>query len=210
MSKDQYRVSQITKTQAESILKDHHYLSRESLGFRSGVNYGLFKIGADESTPLFNTDLLCGVAIYTGISVVETIIGMCSETNQKGFYELSRLCLLPSIQSEEHNITSWFLSRSLRKLKKDYYVRAILSYADSRYHKGIIYRACNFKYYGFTPPKKDFYYTDKKGVYRRLQRGSVKGLKGEWVDRPQKHRYLIQCDKSLNIKWSTNDHSYRA
>jgi len=77
MSKDQYRISIITKIEAESILKDYHYLSQESLGFRSGINFGLFKIGSDESTPLFNTDLLCGVAIYTGISVVETIIGMC-------------------------------------------------------------------------------------------------------------------------------------
>jgi len=95
-------------------------------------------------------------------------------------------------------------------LKKDYYVRAVLSYADSRYHKGIIYRACNFKYYGLTPPKKDFYYIDKKGNNRRLQRGSVKGLKGYWTNRPQKHRYLIQCDKSLKINWNADDHPFRS
>ena len=58
----------------------------------------------------------------------------------------------------EKNITSFFLSSSIRLLKKIENVVALLTYADSDYHTGYIYQAFNFKYYGLTSPKKDFFY----------------------------------------------------
>jgi hypothetical protein len=60
-------------------------------------------------------------------------------------------------------------------------------------HHGIIYRACNFKYYSLTDSKKDFYYADGT----KHSRGSVKGADGEWRDRSRKHRYLMVFDKDL-------------
>ena len=117
---------------------------------------------------------------------------------QDGLFELSRLCVDPEIQKEEYNITSWFVSRCIKKFRKDTNVRSLLSYADSSHHDGIIYRACNFKYYGLTDPKKDFYYSDGT----KHSRGSVKGIEGEWKDRTRKHRYMMVFDKSLNILWN--------
>ena len=57
---------------------------------------------------------------------------------------------------------------------------------------GIIYRSCNFKYYGLTDSKKDFYFADGT----KHSRGSVKGVDGEWRDRTRKHRYLMVFDKN--------------
>jgi hypothetical protein len=118
---------------------------------------------------------------------------------QEGLYELSRLCVHPDLQREEYNITSWFVSRCIKRFRKDANVRCILSYADSSRHNGIIYRACNFKYYGLSDPKKDFYYADGT----KHSRGSVKGAEGEWRDRTRKHRFLMVFDKELekSLKW---------
>jgi hypothetical protein len=97
------------------------------------------------------------------------------------------------LQKEEYNITSWFVSRCIRRFRKDARVRAILSYADASHHTGTIYRACNFTYYGLTDPKKDFYYADGT----KHSRGSVSGIDGEWRDRSRKHRYLMVFEKEL-------------
>ena len=66
---------------------------------------------------------------------------------QEGLFELSRLCIDPKVQEEEYNITSWFVSRCIKRFRKDVNVRNILSYADSNFHSGTIYRACNFTYF---------------------------------------------------------------
>ena len=120
---------------------------------------------------------------------------------QEGLFELSRLCVHPKIQGQEHNITSWFVSRSIRSLRKETEVRLILSYADAEYHEGVIYKACNFTYYGLTDAKKDFWIYQEDGSYVKHSRGSVKNLKGEWRPRSRKHRYILLFDKNLNIKW---------
>ena len=101
---------------------------------------------------------------------------------------------------------SWFVSKSIKLLKKETLVRGLLSYADSRYHKGYIYQACNFKYYGLSSPKKDFWFLLGDGSYKKHGRGKIKGHLGEWRPRPQKHRYFILFDKSLNILWG--EHPY--
>ena len=76
-------------------------------------------------------------------------------------------------------------------------VKAIISYADSDYHSGTIYRACNFEYAGLTDAKKDFYYSDGT----KHSRGKVKGSEGEWKERSRKHRYVMVFDKTLDLLW---------
>ena len=94
------------------------------------------------------------------------------------------------------------LPGSLPGASKDYEkktkVRAIISYADSDYHNGTIYRACNFRYCGLSDRKKDFYFADGT----KHSRGSIKGEEGEWRDRTQKHRYVMMFDKSLDLLWT--------
>ena len=199
--KSDFYIDRVGKNEVKDLLYTHHYLKDESKDFKSGYNYGLFK-RPNWECPL-NIGGCIGVCIFTGLPVPEIAKGAFGlERNQQdGLYELSRLCIHPDIQKEEYNITSWFVSKCIKRFKKDATVRAIISYADSSRHDGTIYRACNFGYYGLTDPKKDFYYADGT----KHSRGSIKGVEGEWRDRSRKHRYMIVFDKTLDVRWKLNN-----
>ena len=194
-SKDSYSIQTVDKKTGWELLKKHHYLATtgKSVSYKSGFNYGLFKDGD-----------FVGLCVFTGFLVPELVKGLFGlpREQQQGMFELSRLCLDPSIQGTEHNITSWFVSRSIRQLKKDTEVKAILSYADTDHHAGTIYRACNFKYFGTTTPKKDFWVKQQDGTHKKLSRGKTKGVEGEWRPRSNKHRFLIIYDKYLKCNWT--------
>lgn len=194
MSKSDYKIEVVAKAKCADILLKWHYLKGISKGFKSGVNYGLFR-GAE----------LVGVCIFTGFPVPELLKGMygLDRADQKGFYELSRLCIAPNAQKDEHNLASWFVSRAIKRLKKDVTVRSILSYADDDHHKGTVYRACNFAYYGLTTKKKDFWILQDDGGYIKHSRGKTKGIAGEWRDRSRKHRFVMCFDSSLEINWQS-------
>jgi hypothetical protein len=197
--KSDFYIQRISKKECESIILKYHYLKDISKGFKSGYNYGLFRTNQSSIS-----DDLVGVCIFTGLPVPEIAKGAfgLSRTEQDGLFELSRLCILPDIQTEEYNITSWFTSRSIRQLRKDTKVRAIISYADSGFHSGTIYRALNFKYCGLTDRKKDFYYSDGT----KHSRGKVRGIEGEWRERSRKHRFVLVFDKTLNLLWNVVDY----
>ena len=196
MAKTDYYIDKVTKKQAEDLLLKYHYLKDISKSFKSGYNYGLFE--HNDFCPL-NIGGLQGICIFTGLPVPEIAKGAfgLERHEQQGLFELSRLCIEPSTQSCEYNITSWFVSRAIRQLRKDTEVKAIISYADSDYHTGTIYRACNFEYAGLTDAKKDFYYSDGT----KHSRGKVKGSEGEWKERSRKHRYVMVFDKTLDLLW---------
>jgi hypothetical protein len=195
--KSDYHIDRITKKQAEDLLLTYHYLKDFSKGYKSGYNYGLCT--KNNCSPL-NIGGPVGVIIFTGLPVPEIAKGAfgLERNEQQGLFELSRLCIHPDTQSSEYNITSWFVSRSIRQLRKDTQVKAIISYADSDLHTGTIYRACNFKYAGLTDSKKDFYFADGT----KHSRGKVKGAEGEWKERSRKHRYVMVFDKNLELKWN--------
>ena len=190
--KSDFYIDRVGKEEIKELLYTYHYLKDESKDFKSGFNYGLYR---KSFTDILRVGSSLGACIFTGLPVPEIAVGAfgLERNQQEGIYELSRLCIHPDLQKEEHNITSWFVSRCIRRFKKDATVRAILSYADFSHHSGIIYRACNFQYYGLTDPKKDFYYADGT----KHSRGPTKGIEGEWRERSRKHRYLMIFDKEL-------------
>ncbi len=193
MSKNtQFFIDKVSKEEIKNLLYNYHYLKDESKDFKSGYNYGLFKSSVSDILHIGDCLAAC---VFTKIPVPEIAVGAfgLQRHEQEGLYELSRLCIHPDVQKTEYNITSWFVSRCIKRFRKDANVRTILSYADASRHDGVIYRACNFKYYGLTDPKKDFYYADGT----KHSRGSVKGIKGEWKERTRKHRYLMIFDKNL-------------
>ena len=194
--KTDFYLEKISKKEAEELLLKYHYLKDFSKSFKSGYNYGLFR--KNDFSPLKIGGLL-GACIFTGIPVPEIAKGAfgLERNEQEGLFELSRLCIHPDTQLTEYNITSWFVSRAIKQLRKDTKVKAIISYADDDFHTGTIYRACNFIYCGLTESKKDFYYADGT----KHSRGKVKGLEGEWRERSRKHRYVMMFDKSLNLRW---------
>ena len=194
--KTDYTIDRVTKSEAADLLLRFHYLKDISKTFKSGYNYGLYK--KNEFCPL-NIGGIQGVCIFTGLPVPEIAKGAfgLERHEQNGLFELSRLCIHPNTQQSEYNITSWFVSKAIRRLRKETNVRGIISYADSDHHSGTIYRACNFRYCGLSEPKKDFYFADGT----KHSRGSVKGSEGEWRDRSRKHRYVMIFDKTLKLLW---------
>ena len=204
-TKDGYHIDYISKNEAYSILNDYHYLSVKKLSkdFKSGINFGLFFGGHKMSDGSYFGGELVGVCIFTGFPVPELSKSMygLERDDQEGLFELSRLCIHPKFQKIEHNITSWFVSRCLKKMKIKHGAKAVLSYADNDHHEGIIYKECNFKYYGHTSDKKDFFIEQNDGSFIKHSRGKTKGIKGEWRRRSNKKRFVITYDKKLKIKW---------
>ena len=200
--KTDYYIDRIGKKEAKELLLTYHYLKDFSKGFKSGYNYGLYK--KNDFSPL-NIGGTLGVCIFTGLPVPEIAKGAfgLERNEQQGLFELSRLCIHPDTQQGEYNITSWFVSKAIKRLRKDTEVKAIISYADSDYHNGTIYRACNFRYCGLSDSKKDFYYADGT----KHSRGSVKGCNGEWKNRSRKHRYVMVFDKKLDLLWKQESYA---
>ena len=201
--KSDFYIDRVGKDEVKNLLYTHHYLKDESKDFKSGYNYGLYR---NSFTDILRIGNCLGVVIFTGLPVPEIAVGAfgLKRDEQEGLFELSRLCIHPEIQKEEYNITSWFVSRCIKRFRKDATVRAILSYADSNHHSGTIYRACNFQYYGLTDSKKDFYYADGT----KHSRGSIKGADGEWRHRSRKHRYLMVFDKKLKQQLTWQEQSW--
>ena len=194
--KSDYYIERVNKSEAAELLLQFHYLKDISKTFKSGYNYGLYK--NNNFCPL-NIGGIQGVCIFTGLPVPEIAKGAfgLERHEQQGLFELSRLCIHPTTQQSEYNITSWFVSKAIRRLRKETNVRGIISYADSDHRVGTIYRACNFRYCGLSEPKKDFYYADGT----KHSRGKIKGVEGEWKDRSRKHRYVMMFDKKLELLW---------
>jgi hypothetical protein len=195
--KEDFFIDNVKKCEVKELLNTFHYLSHESKDFKiSPYSYGLYR---NSVTDVLHIGGCVGCVIFTKIPVPEIAVGAfgLQRHEQEGLYELSRLCVHPDVQKEEYNITSWFVSRCIKRFRKETKVKAILSYADSSKHEGIIYRACNFKYYSLTDPKSDFWIEQPDGSYIKHSRGSVKGINGEWRERSRKHRYLMIFDKEL-------------
>lgn len=182
----------IDKKLARQIIYNFHYLGKK--GFRSGINYGLFN----------KQGHLIGCAIFTGVSAPETMVGAFGRDrdNQDGILELSRLVLHPDYNGK--NYGSFFLGYCLRDLKKKGY-EAVISYASSDLHTGAIYQSSNWKYYGTSNDKKDFY-RDVDGKLVKQERGKTKDVKGVWVQRPIKHRYIFPLKKRINILWKQEEY----
>ena len=196
--KSDYTIDSVSKSEAAELLLRFHYLKDISKSFKSGYNYGLYK--KNDFSPL-NIGGIQGVCIFTGLHVPEIAKGAfgLERHEQQGLFELSRLCIHPDTQEREYNITSWFVSKAIKNLRRETEVKAIISYADSDHHSGTIYRACNFKYCGLSDAKKDFYYADGT----KHSRGKIKGADGECKDRSRKHRYVMVFDKKLELLWNS-------
>jgi len=169
------------KNTSDLYIKQFHYLGEK--GSIASIIHALVINGQIE-----------GIAEWKPPSAPETVVGAfgLQRNEQQDIYELGRFVLRENLP----NRASMFLGRSIRKLKQEQKPRAIITYADERFHVGLIYQATNFHYFGLTAPKSDFYINGKI-----QERGKTKGVKGEWKPRPRKHRYAIVFDKSLNICW---------
>lgn len=189
---------EITRKTAKPFLAKYHYLNKQGSGFRTGINFGLFEEDGG----------LIGVCIYHTPSVNQTKKGMLSPHHQdKIVLEMGRLCIHPD--THKKNLLSNFVSKTFKYLKKHHKnVDYILTYADNQIHTGKIYQALSMPYYGLTTKKRDFFFLREDGSYRKHQRGKIRGHRGEWRNRSQKHRYVKVLKKNLaqHILWTEENH----
>lgn len=179
-AKDIFRIEPIDKGEAYNFVRKYHYLGDTK--FFSMYNYGLIERESHQ---------LVGCATYSlpqGTEALQSWFGL--DNDVKDILELSRLCMLPCLNGT--NATSFLLGNSMKLLHKEN-IRAVITLATQNRHVGSIYQVCNFKYYGLSDQKSDFYREDNK----KNPRGETKNVHGVWVTRPRKHRYAYIMDKSL-------------
>jgi hypothetical protein len=152
-----------------------HYLGKTS--FISTINYGAF------------FENICHGVISYGIPNAKKMKGYYDENSQNGWWEIKRLAMTDFCPK---NSESRFIAISQKILIKSFHVNGIVTMADSSVsHTGIIYKASGFKYLGMTDKKSDYVVNGKK-----IQRGKVVGLGGQWVERPQKHLFIKDFRKN--------------
>lgn len=179
-AKDVFFIKQIDKNTAYNFVKTYHYLGDAK--FFSVFSFGLFDITNSE---------LVGVATFANPQGITALKGWFNLTNQdKTVLELTRLAMKPILNGT--NATSYLLGNSIKLLKK-LGIRAVITLATSDRHVGSIYQVCNFKYYGLTDAKTDFFTEDG----RVNPRGQTKDIQGVWIPRPRKHRYAFIIDHNL-------------
>lgn len=181
-AKEIFTLEIIDYKKAFEFVSSYHYLG--SVRFLSVYSFGLF----------INKNLV-GVASFgipQGNVTLKGWFGL--DNSNKDILELTRLCLIPDLNGS--NATSYLLSNSIKKLKRKN-IRAVITYADSIRHVGSIYQICNFKYYGITDKKCDFFRYDNEESFKKGARGKTKTQEGVWLNRTQKHRYAYIIDNSL-------------
>lgn len=184
-AKDVFYIEEISKPRAYDFVKKYHYLGDAK--FFCEQAFGLFALHGGQ---------LLGVATFSqpqGIVALKSWFGL---TNQDKFvYELSRLCMSPILNRT--NATSFLLGGSIKALTKQGKIKAVITLADSSRHVGSIYQVCNFKYYGLSDNKTDFFSADGK----INPRGSTKDVHGVWLPRARKHRYAYIIDSELTCNY---------
>lgn len=201
-AKEIFSIKEIGKMEAYEFVRKYHYLKDA-------------KFFCVKAFGLFYKEELVGCATYSlpqGIAALKSWFGLNNDV--KNIFELSRLCMLPSLNGS--NATSYLLSNSIKELKKQnqlekerikreglvwddnkWVCRGIITLACSERHVGSIYQVCNFKYYGLTKKASDFYREDGK-LNPRGKSGSMLGV---YLPRARKHRYAYILDKNLIVNY---------
>ena len=189
-AKSIFEIKEIDKMTAYGFVRKYHYLGDAK--FFCVQAFGLFYKKSGE---------LVGCATYSlpqGIAALKGWFGLDNST--KNIYELSRLCLLPALNGT--NATSFLFGGSIKCLKKQGFVRAVVTLADSSRHVGSIYQVCNFKYYGLTAQNQDFFTIDGKVN----PRGKTVDVHGVRLPRTRKHRYCYVLDDTLKVLYPEQEY----
>lgn len=123
-----------------NFLRKWHYA--DHVAVQAKETFGLFREGP------FLPELV-GVCVYTRPAGPSAAQKYYPQDPDKCL-ELRRLCL---IDDTPKNAESFFVSRTLKWLRKHTEWKYVVSYADPEQgHRGTIYKASNFKYEGVTAP----------------------------------------------------------
>lgn len=191
-AKNLFTIKEIDKNTCYAFVRRYHYLANAK--FFCVYGYGMYY--TDENG---NKEMV-GCATFSNPQGAVSLKGWFGLGNECDYVlELSRLCLLPCLNNT--NATSFLLGNSIKMLKK-HGIKAVITLADASRHVGSIYQVCNFKYYGLSDKKCDFYTVD--GI--KNFRGSTACRHGVWVERTRKHRYCYLLDKKLKVLYQEKEY----
>ena len=156
---------------------------------------------------LFDCNILVGVCTFGTPSSAPLRSGILGDEYSNTILELNRLC----VESNQENITSWFVSKCLKILPKP---SCVVSYADTEQgHIGTIYQACNFTYTGLSAKRTDWKIEGMEELHGQtiadMSRGHENrgkymrdtfGDKFYLLDRPRKHRYIYFVGNKKEVK----------
>lgn len=147
---DTFDTKEITYVEARAFLSRVHYLGTAPKNSKY--------VGA------FIKDQLVGVVGY----------GKTSNPKEKAL-AITRVAWLDIVR--QHNFGSRFISRVIKHIRQSY-EGPIVSFSDSRFHDGALYRACNFRLVA-TKSKTDYVYVDANGDEHHKSRCRVSAGQSE-------------------------------
>ncbi len=128
-------IKEVEYSIAKEIITKNHYSRKWNTSFGK-INIGIFK-----------DDRLLGVAVF-GNLMNPNSHKKISDLGEGSVIELNRLWIDDELG---HNAETILLGACWKIIKKEYpHIKFVQSFADGRLGCGTIYKAANFKYYGYT------------------------------------------------------------
>lgn len=156
---------------------------------------------------VFRDNELLGVAVFGNLMNPKSYRKI-ADIEQNNIIELNRLWISDNLG---HNAETITLGACWKILRKDYpHIKLVQSFADGRLGCGTIYKASNFKYYGFTRTQfiKDTVtnnvyhsavFNDGRRINQMMDRNKII-LDNHYVSfKVKTYRYLYVLDKTVNI-----------
>ena len=135
-------IKEIDYKLAKDMIVTNHYSHKWNSGFGK-INIGIFKKD--------NSDRCLGVASFGNMMHPKFYKNICEDIEQNQIIELNRMWIDDELG---HNAESILISKSFKIIKHKYpEIKLIQSFADGRLGCGTIYKATNFRYYGYTKTK---------------------------------------------------------
>ena len=132
-------IKEIDYNLAREIIIKNHYSHKWNNAFGK-VNIGIFKLD--------NPCKCLGVASFGNLMNPKSYASICEDIRQEQILELNRMWIDDCLGRNAETI---LISKSFKIIKNKYpYIKLIQSFADGRLGCGTIYKASNFKYYGYS------------------------------------------------------------
>lgn len=129
-------VKEIDYNIAKECTIKNHYSKKWNTSFGK-YNFGIFKK---------NDNRLLGVAVFGNLMNPKSYKSICKNISNNEIIELNRLWVDDELG---HNTETVFLSLCFKWFKHNTDIKLVQSFADGRLGCGTIYKASNFKYYGY-------------------------------------------------------------
>jgi hypothetical protein len=178
-----YLVKSITRNDCKEFILNIHYAKRwPSISYAFG---------------LFSCEELIGIVTYGTPPSSGLRQGLAGKENSHLVLELNRLVLKYNYKNE----ASFLVAKSLKLLPKGLF---IVSFADTEQnHKGTVYQASNFGYYGLSAKRTDWKVKGKEHLHGISIADEFRGCENRsklmrekygddfyLLPRPRKHRYI--------------------